>query len=300
MSDSKAKIIEILKKVGEIPQSELVKLSGLSKSRLSEILSELEKQGLIERKRSLGKSLNVRLSNRFIRLGIIRAAEYPFIIPFVKSLKERGYFVDIVIYENGLKLTKDLVEGKINMGFSPVVTQLIFKRIFGNFEIIAGGAKGGGGIVGESLCNSIGSTSMSSMEIWSLLFNPELDLKSYESPEDMINDLEKRKIGAIAIWEPYFTMLSNKGYHVLHKFEALHCCTLAVRNELDSEIIKKIYEDSFSVFLSQKDRWINSYANLLNSDYLIIKESVKNYVFDSYLDLNEVRRNLRKIGVLGI
>jgi len=300
MSDSKAKIIEILRKIGEIPQTDLVKLSGLSKSRLSEILSELEKQGLIERKRSLGKSLSVRLSNRFIRLGIIRAAEYPFIIPFVNSLKEKGYYVDIIIYENGLKLTRDLVEGKINLGFSPVVTQLIFKKIFDNFDIIAGGAKGGGGIIGESLCNTVGSTSMSSMEIWSLLFNPDLDLKNYESPDSMVSDLRKHKIGAIAIWEPYFTLLSNNGYQVLHKFEALHCCTLAVRNELDSEFIKRIYEDSFSVFLSQKDRWINDYANLLNSDYLVLKESVKNYVFDSYLDLSEVRRNLRKIGVLGI
>ena len=300
MSESKTKIIDILKKVGEIPQSELVKLSGLSKSRLSEILSELEKQGLIERKRGLGKSLNVRLSNKFIRLGIIRAAEYPFIIPFVNSLKEKGYFVDIRVYENGLKLTKDLVEGKINLGFSPIVTQLFFKKIFNNFEIIAGGAKGGGGIIGDSLCNSVGSTSMSSMEIWSLLFNPDLDLKNYDSPDSMIDDLEKHKISAVAIWEPYFTILSNKGYRILHKFEALHCCTLAIRNELDSELIKRIYEDSFSIFLSQKDRWINDYASLLNSDYLVLKESVKNYVFDSYLDLNEVRRNLRKIGVLGI
>ena len=300
MSDSKTKIIDILKKVGEIPQSELVKLSGLSKSRLSEILSELEKQGLIERKKSLGKSLSVRLSNKFLRLGIIKAAEYPFIIPFINSLKEKGYFVDVIIYENGLKLTKDLVEGKINLGFSPVVTQLIFKKIFDNFEIVAGGAKGGGGIVGESLCDAVGSTSMSSMEIWSLIFNPDLELRNYESPDSMINDLEKRKISAVAIWEPYFTILSNRGYRVLHKFEAFHCCTLAVRKELDSEMIKKIYEESFSVFLAQKDRWISSYANLLNSDYLILKESIKNYVFDSYLDLNEVRRNLRKIGVLGI
>ncbi|MBP1357040.1 MAG: MarR family transcriptional regulator [Sulfolobus sp.] len=300
MSDSKSKIINILKTVGEIPQSELVKISGLSKSRLSEILSELEREGLIERRRHIGKNLSVRLSHKFLRLGIIKAAEYPFVIPFIKLLTDKGFNVDIVIYDNGLSLTKDLVKGKINLGFSPVVTQLFFKKIFNNFDILAGGAKGGGGIIGQSFCDSIGSTSMSSMEIWSLLYNPDLDLKTYESPELMIEALKRREIGAVAIWEPYFTLLSNKGYNVFHKFEALHCCTLAVSNDLDKDLIKRIYEDSFSIFLSQKDRWVSDYSNLLNMDYPIIREAVKNYVFDYYLDLNEIRRNLRKIGVLGI
>ncbi|BFH74407.1 MarR family transcriptional regulator [Sulfurisphaera javensis] len=300
MADSKSKIIDILKRFGEVPQSELVRLSGLSKSRLSEILSDLEKQGLIERKKTLGKNLTVKLSNKFIKIGIIRAAEYPFIIPFVKSLKEKGFFVDIVIYDNGLALTKDLAEGKINAGFSPVVTQLIFKKIFDNFEIISGGAKGGGGIIGKSLCDTIGSTEMSSMEIWTLLLNPELELQSYNSPESMIYDLERRKVSAISIWEPYFTILSHKGYNVLHQFEALHCCTLAVRKELDSDLIKRIYEDSFTSFLYQKDRWIRDYSVLLNMDYPILSEAIKNYIFDYYLDLNEIKRNLRKIGILGI
>ncbi|BFI74063.1 MarR family transcriptional regulator [Sulfurisphaera ohwakuensis] len=300
MSDSKSRIIEILKKFGELPQSELVRISGLSKSRLSEILSELEKQGLIERKKSLGKNLSVKLSNKFIKIGIIRAAEYPFIIPFVKALKEKGFFVDILIYDNGLSLTKDLVEGKINIGFSPVVTQLIFKKIFNNFDIIGGGAKGGGGIIGESLCDRVGSTTMSSMEIWSLLYNPDLNLQSYDSPESMVADLENHKINAISIWEPYFTILIRKGYPILHTFEPLHCCTLAVRNELDKDLIKKVYEESFTSFLFQKDRWVIDYANLLGINYSILSDSVKNYVFDYYLDLNEIRRNLRKIGILGI
>jgi len=42
------------------------------------------------------------------------------------------------------------------------------------------------------------------------------------------------------------------------------------------------------------------YANLLGINYSILSDSVKNYVFDYYLDLNEIRRNLRKIGILGI
>ncbi|WP_338600261.1 MarR family transcriptional regulator [Sulfolobus tengchongensis] len=294
--NSKDKVVSILKEKGPIPQTELIKLAGLSKSRLSEVLSELEKEGIIRRRRILGKNLEVSLSQeRFLRLGIIRAAEYPFIIPFIKNLERKGYIVSVKIYDNGIDVTRDLVEGKLDLGLSPIITQLTFSAIFGNIRIIAGGAKGGGGIVGKA-CNRIASTVMSSMEIWAFNEFKNVDIVPSYSPYQMIEYLEKGTVNGIAIWEPFLTFLERKGHRV-HRFAPLHCCTLAVKEGLDWEKIKKIYEESFSWFKSSMDRWISDYSNLLDVDYNILKEASKNYEFDPYLDLSEFRNTLKKSGI---
>ncbi|WP_373468315.1 DUF7343 domain-containing protein [Acidianus infernus] len=290
------RILSILKERGSLPQTELVKISGMSKSRVSEILNELEKEGIIFRKQLVGKNLIVSLNKtKFLRLGIINAAEYPFIIPFIKKLREKGVEVEVKIYDNGLQVTKDLVLGKIDMGFSPVISQIIFSKIF-DIKIIAGGAKGGAGIVGES-CN-IGSTVMSSMETWTLAEVRNANIIPFNSPQELVKNFETRKVPAIAIWEPYLSILESKGHKVTHIFEPNHCCTLAIRSSLeDEEKIKEIYEDAFSWFLSSKDRWISDYSNLLGEDYNIMKKASERYYFDSYLDLKEVYKNLKKMNI---
>ncbi|AHC51720.1 MarR family transcripitonal regulator [Sulfolobus acidocaldarius SUSAZ] len=299
MSDSKNKIINILKNYGELSQSDLVKLSQMSKSRVSEILSELEKDGIIERRRLIGKNLAIRLSSsKFLSIGIIKAAEYPFVVPFVRSLRDKGFIVDVKIYNNGLDLTRDLATGKIDMGFSPLVTQLIFQKIFNDFKIIAGGARGGGAIVGNSLDSYIGSTALSSMELWTMLFDPHLDIVEYESPEHLIMSLNTKRTNAISIWEPYPTILTRNGYKILHRFDEHNCCTLAVNTKLDSEFLLKIYYDSFEKFLSQKDRWIQDYSNLVGIEYNILKEATNNYIFDPIIDLEYIKKNLRRNNVL--
>jgi predicted transcriptional regulator len=293
---SKDKVISILKEKGSVPQSELGKLSGLSKSRLSEVLSELEKEGLVKRRKVLGKNLEVSLSqDRFLRLGIIRAAEYPFIIPFIKNLENRGYNVTVKIYENGVDLTRDLVEGKLDLGLSPIITQMIFSTIYRNIRIVGGGAKGGGGIIGKT-CNRIASTVMSSMEIWAFSEFKNIEIIPSYSSYQMLDFLEKGIVDGIAIWEPFLSILERKG-HKVHRFTPLHCCTLAVRDTMDWERIKNIYEESFSWFKSSMDRWISSYSNLLNIDYNILKEASKNYEFDYYLDLNEFKNALKNSGI---
>jgi len=294
LSEGKSKILELLRKYGELNQIDIVRFSGLSKSRVSELLSELEREGLIERRKALGRNLVVRLSSKFVKIGIIKAAEYPFIMPFVKNLRDKGYIVNIIIYDNGLELTKDLAMGKLDIGLSPVVTQLFFQRVFNTFEIVAGGAKGGGALIGSPDCKSIGSTVMSSMEAWTLSYYPDAELVEFNGPEEMLNSIKSGKVKTIAIWEPYVTYLSNNGFKVIHRFEPLHCCTLAINKRLNIDEIKRIYEISFTNFLEEKDRWVQAYSNLVGVDYPILSEAIKHYIFDSYLDLNEIKKSIRK------
>ncbi len=292
---SKRLILSILKENGgSLPQSKLREITGLSKSRLSEILSEMEKEGEISRERIIGKNLSVSLRNS-LRIGIINAAEYPFIIPFYKNTKEKGYNVKLEVYSDGVSLTKDLVLGKLDVAMSPLVTQLFFKRIFDNIEIISGGAKGGGGIAGQS-CGKVGSTFISSMEAWTLEYCKEADIVHMKSPTELIDKLNRKEVDAVAIWEPYLTMLKSRGIKVNY-FEREHCCTLAIRKDVaKAEEIKRIYEDSFSEFLSSKERWISDYSNFLNFDYNMLSNAVQTYEFESYIDPKEMQK-IRKISI---
>ncbi|NON62829.1 MarR family transcriptional regulator [Acidianus sp. RZ1] len=293
--DGKKRILDIIKLYGQLPQTDLVRLSGISKSRTSEILTELEKNGIIIRKKLAGKNLMVSFNdNKFLRIGIIRAAEYPFIMPFIKNLEQRGFYVQVRIYDNGIDVTRDISLGKIDMGFSPVISQIIFSKVFG-IKIIAGGARGGAGIVGEPC--KVGSTVMSSMELWTMLDFRDATIVPFSSPKSLIDGLGKGDIKAVAIWEPYLSILESKGNRISHIFDPIHCCTLAIRDGLDEEKIKTVYENSFSEFMSSKERWISSYANLLGEDYQLLEKASKRYVFDSYLDINEIYNYLKKANV---
>ncbi|BBG23927.1 DUF7343 domain-containing protein [Sulfuracidifex tepidarius] len=292
---SKKLILSILRENGGyLPQSRLKEITGLSKSRLSEILSELEKEGEISREKIIGRNLSVSLRNS-LRIGIINAAEYPFIIPFYKKVKEKGYNPKLEVYSDGVSLTKDLVLGKLEVVMSPLVTQIFFNRIFGNITILSGGAKGGGGIVGEN-CGKVGSTFISSMEAWTLEYCKEADIVHMRSPTELIEKLDRKEVDAVAIWEPYLTLLKSRGIKVNY-FEHEHCCTLAIRKDVTkAEEIKRIYEESFSEFLSSKERWISDYSNFLNFDHNVLSDAVKTYEFDSYLDPKEMQKN-RKISI---
>lgn len=295
----KERILEVLKKHGDVYESELYKLAGLSKSRTAEILKDLEKEGLIRKYTVLGKNKKVSLvRERFLRIGIIKAAEYPFVIPFAKKLKENNIDSEIVIYNNGLQLTKDIVNGKIDLGFSPVIAQIFFSKVFG-LEIIAGGAKGGAGIIGNCT-DIIGSTELSSMELWTLMSVKDSEIVHFDSPEELINALQTGKVNSISIWEPYYSILARQGkFKIKQPFEPFHCCTLGMRKELVEikDKIKRIYEDSFTWFKESKDRWISDYSKLLNIDYNILKESANNYEFDSYFNLKETLKTLQKTNI---
>mgnify|MGYP000335990636 CR=1 FL=1 len=110
------KILEVLRNNPKgLRQSEIAKALGASRSRVSEIVKELEKAGLVIRIRERGIQV-VKLSHelrekkfsRILKLGIIWSSEYPFITPFAKFLeKEHNLRLDVIVYENGLDATLD-------------------------------------------------------------------------------------------------------------------------------------------------------------------------------------------------
>jgi len=294
---AKDKILSILQEYNEIYQTDLVKISGISKSRVSEILAELEKEGLIKKVKVLGRHYKiVPIRNKIIKIGIIRAAEYPFIVPLYKRLLQKNYIPKIIVFEDGLDLTKALALGEIDIGVSPIITQAIFSKIF-DIKILTSYTKGGSGIIGFDT-QLIGSTAISSMEIFTISRFHNAVIKTYKTPIKLIEALERKEVNSIAIWEPYFTILSRKGYKVFHKFNEINCCSIAINTRnVDEDFISKEIEESFTEFKSNQERWIEDYANLINFDINLLKESIKNYKFDSDFNLNYYITSLKKLGI---
>jgi len=86
--DIEEKIIRLLEN-GEALQSSIYRALDVSKSRVSEVLKDLEERNIIRRER-IGKnyvvSLNsyIRESGNLLKIGIIRSSEYGYIIPLRK------------------------------------------------------------------------------------------------------------------------------------------------------------------------------------------------------------------------
>jgi predicted transcriptional regulator len=148
---------------GALFQSELVRQSGFSKSRVSEVISSLEQRRLVSRT-ALGKNLRVFLPYKFhprfirsksaprkkelLKLGIVRSSEYPYLVSFKKILGEKlGIVLDLVIYSNGIDLARDLSLLRLDLGIAPILTHFIFCSLGSPMKIIAPAGSGGSSIV---------------------------------------------------------------------------------------------------------------------------------------------------------
>src|SRR5579885_1074784 len=152
MKKVKEKILDLLKISREVYQSELVRATGFSKSRVSEVLSELEKKNLIVRT-NVGRNskivlkTNIARRGKIIRLGFVRAAEYPFLVPLRNILRERSYQLEFVVRENGIDVMMDLLFARVDAAIAPALTQFVFYSIGTPLKIIGPAGSGGSSLL---------------------------------------------------------------------------------------------------------------------------------------------------------
>ena len=146
--DIEKKIVELLEN-GETLQSNIYKALSVSKSRVSEVLKDLEERNVISRQK-IGKNYLVSLNSYVkeiggsIRIGIIRSSEYGYIIPLRKMVKDRGIELNVKVYDNGIEVMKDLVMGKLDFGISPTISQIFFAYAGFPVKMVAPAGSGGG------------------------------------------------------------------------------------------------------------------------------------------------------------
>ncbi|MHB1868457.1 MAG: DUF7343 domain-containing protein, partial [Nitrososphaerales archaeon] len=314
---------------GEMFQSEIVRQSQLSRSRISEVLSSLEKRSLISRFQQ-GRNYRIFLKTearkknyvgrkKRLRLGFTRAAEYPFVIPFRKQMgDDHGIQVDLQIYENGLDVARDLSLLRLDLGITPILAAFMFCSLGAPFKVIAPAGAGGSYVISRDNLGKrssvpdpkVATTKLSTMEL--LLkssvkehFLPDQSKVIYaSSPHEMMSGVVSKRYDAACIWEPYATSLARK--HGLSKVVSYNeigehiCCALSAGNHLDDHILRKVaskFIDSIAEFAGNPDSFLTQYSAVTGFDNKIMREVSVEYNYPLDLNPKLISKQFERAGI---
>jgi len=314
---------------GEMFQSEIVRQSQLSKSRTSEILSSLERRSILSRNQQ-GRNYRIVLKTecrkqnylgrkKHLRLGFTRAAEYPFVIPFRKKMRnDFGIEIDLRIYENGLDVARDLSILRLDLGIAPILSAFMFCSLGAPFKIIAPAGSGGSCVVSRDDRGKrssvpyprVATTKLSTMEL--LLkssvkehFLPDQSKVIYATgSEDMVSGLVSKRYDAACIWEPYATFLARK--HGLSKLVSYNeigehiCCALSAGNHLDNRLLRKVvsrFRDSITEFGKNPDSSLTQYSAFTGFDNKMMSEVSEEYNYPSDLNPKLISKQFERAGI---
>ncbi len=287
--DAEQRVLEALSKAESdgVLQSQLAAALRLSKSTISEILTKLEEEGRIVRRKVAAKSYRVWLVEYapfavegIARVGILRASEYPKVVGAAKKIDAH-----VRVLDSAMELTRELVGGCVDIAASPLITQVFFGTLMGNIKIRRIVAMNGSGLVfGNPTSEWFGCSEFSTMELNLRRYFAKTcesgKIRYFRSANDMINALEELK--GIAVWEPYYTMLSSRKRvpfcEVLGDFV---CCTLAVNDgfaELNGDLLESFLDAFDSAGCGRREAKI--LAELTGFDEVVVYESFENYEFD--------------------
>ncbi|AGK60255.1 putative transcriptional regulator [Archaeoglobus sulfaticallidus PM70-1] len=306
------RIIRLLEEVGEkgILQSEIPSILDLSKSTVSEILSNLESKRKIVREQVSSRSYRVWSVKMYpnpvegiLRVGVLKSTEYAYLI---KSALDCGMIVRV--FDDAIELTKALSQGRVDLAGSPLLTQVLMGILMKNIRIVSAIAQNGSGIAIKALRNAIfGASEMSTMDRNLRRYMDKKDISGrviyFKSPEKMIESFEKCQIDGIAIWEPYLTILAKKGYDVEYFNECLGdflCCTLAVNTDsyrLNKDLFNEFIDHYWKFDGSLDMDVVSGILGFEDMDKEILIESLKNYRFNPELDMDMVISYLKDAGI---
>jgi len=324
---------------GEAYQSELVRISGFSRSRVSEVLSKMQRNGLVSRyPLGIGKNFNVMLnadlkvrshhSNRArrkdktktLRLGFIRAAEYPFVIPFRKLLRDKfDLKLEFRVYGNGIDVIRDLSLLRLDLGISPVLTQFMFHSLGSPIKLLAPAGSGGSSLISSKKLRArntaeprIASSKLSTMELLmrsSVNENvlPKMSRVVYASnPLQIMKDAISGSADAACLWEPYVTILLRKGkgeFVRLMRYSDMGehlCCALAAGNHLDSSSlvkIRRIFVESLEQYDENRDSFSAPFASLIGIERNLLEEVSNEYSYSVGLDSRLISHQFERAGL---
>jgi len=318
MGDVERSILEVLSS-GEAYQSNIVKATGFSRSRVSEVMSRLEKEGIIGRvaegrnKRVYLKSNPVsRRPKGLIRLGLIRSAEYPFVIPFKKALRDMGFELEIEVFPNGIDVMKALSNGQLELGIAPMITQLYFFSAEFPIQILAPAGAGGSSVLAlPSIADHpiAASTKLSTMELLlrtsvngGVIGEPS-EMIYARSAQEMLGMLRSGKVDAVSVWEPYASLLERDGYVRLSEYSDLgehYCCTLASPLGIEESLLDGLlrrYRIALSEFKGDPERYIPPYAALMGFGVNELRDAIKHYTYPEELDVAVALRQVEQGGI---
>ncbi len=294
-----------------VTQSALAKALGVSKSYLSVVIRELERQGIVYRVK-LGNSYIVKLVQqeiftkarpRVLRLGFVWSSEYLFLAPFAKMLRNKlGIDLHVSVYPSATQATLALIRGEMDAVLSPLVTQIYAFLLAKNLVIAGGGARGGAAIytIPNTESSAIASSELSTMDLCRALAMRRgiIDAEStryFHQPDEAIAMAKLRKVRYVVVWHPLthsMERLGMKRVAMCSEFAEIgYCCTLALSRTLDRELmekISKIYSESIELFRNRPELYLDWYSAITGIDTDTLRKAVKAYSYEPYLDAKRI------------
>lgn len=300
-------------------QSELYNL-GYSRSTIAEALESLEKENLIVKKSVGKKAYRIWIIDEApfpventLRLGLLRAVEYPHALLTAHDLKEK-YNVRVLVYNSALELTNALTIGKVDLACSPLITQILYALLMKSIKIVSGCGFAGSGLVmrGElEEGRTIASSELSTMETMLKLFLERKGLGNikvtyFKDPETAVESLLRGEIDGLSIWEPYLSLLKKKGFNIYHYsdyFGKYPCCALGVNSSF-LNINEALFHEFFEKFKNntenlerRKEEAIKLMVEIMGFKEELVRESFGGFIYDYKLTKNQVEEMLNRFGL---
>ena len=324
MGEAEEQILKILRQTGGALQSEIVKATGFSKGTISEALSSLAGRRLVRRV-AVGKNWMVypqgdvrppRRGKR-LRLGFTRAAEYPFLVPFNRALREADLELEFKVYENGIEVARDLSLFRIDLGIAPAVTLFLFHTSEAPIKIIAPAGSGGASVVLSPRQAStpggaavVTCTKISTMELMMRSAMRDLDIPPtprvvYASgPSQMQEMLSSGNAGVGCLWEPYATILEAQGAHRVIRYSEMGehvCCALAAGSHLEDRLLSRIanlYGLSIGSFTRDPGAHLQAYGALSGLEASLLRRVAGEYSYPADFSGSVVERQFERAGLV--
>jgi len=321
MGRAEEDMLEILRQNGQAYQADIVRATGFSRATVSEALSSLEERKMVVRLKEGRNSKIVYVAGRpraktKLMLGFTRAAEYPFLVPLKKTLRQEGLELDFRVYDNGVSVARDLSMLRIDIGIAPLITLFMMHSLDAPFKIIGPAGSGGSSVLESPKATSVRRegvnavcTKMSTMEMLMRSAEshhaiPHIDNLAYaDSPSEIERALMSGSADMCSVWEPYATMLEARGARRVLRYSELSehvCCAAAAGNHLGDRLLSKLarsYSTSMSAFRRDRDSYTAAYAALSGLNSSAVRRVEAEYSYPVELSSDSVIAQLRGAGL---
>jgi len=291
-----AEIVGYITENGPTTLSELARALGMAKSALWRRVRRLAEAGILEARR-VGGTLIISAGEPrgpppLVRLGILRASEYPYILGLARRLRDLFHSVKVLVYDEARRLAIDLAAGRIHLAMAPLVSLLLAHRLSGGAVHVVGGGSGGGAVIAWNRDGGTGhaTTMASSMELCAELHGLPGPRRYASSGEELLALLARGRVGAAALWEPYASRAARAGFEV-EDCGLPVCCLLGAHRSLEPLYPKIAAAMEESVSEARRGEWDpQAYSSLTGIPAVEAEETARRYTLLEEPPISEVER----------
>lgn len=319
MGRAEADILDILREDGHALQADLVRSTGYSRSTVSDALAGLEGRKLVSRTTE-GRNSRVsylggrRAPRGRLRVGFTRSAEYPFLVPLRRLLREDGLELDFRVYDNPIAVARDLSLASLDVAVAPLVTLFLLHSLDVPFALLGPAGAGGSCILESPMAGrrrgvSAVCTKVSTMEALMRAAErrhviPAIDRLEYaSSPAEIGRALMSGSADVCSIWEPYATILESRGARRLVRYSELGdhvCCAAAAGNHVGEAALAALSRSlgaSLEAARTGGDSYRSAYAAMAGLEAAVLRKVEHEYTYPEEISPSKVSAQLRAAGM---